>query len=134
VKYQNQDDANGVSFSPLALQRWLQVTLPLTALTLLVAWSTYKLYDTSRSGMTTLERLKDIVDGAKFQFVAATDKTGAQMVAQGSMAVDNPSAKGFAWPGFWTDLFKPGRAHTRWPRQDDPALPVHELTTVKSDP
>jgi hypothetical protein len=84
--------------------------------------------------MTTLERLKDIVDGAKFQFVAATDKTGAQMVAQGSMAVDSPSAKGFAWPGFWTDLFKPGRAHTRWPRQDDPALPVHELTTVKSDP
>jgi hypothetical protein len=128
VKYQNQDDANGMSYSPLALQRWLQVTLPLTALTLLVAWSTYKLYDTSRSGMTTLERMKDIVDGAKFRFVAATDKTGCQMVAQGSMAVNSPSAR------IWTGLFKPGRAHTRWPRQNDSALPIHELTTVKSDP
>jgi hypothetical protein len=86
--------------------------------------------------MTTLERMKDIVDGAKFRFVAATNKTGAQMVAQGSMAVNSPSADGFAWRAarIWTGLFKPGRAHTRWPRQNDSALPIHELTTVKSDP
>lgn len=36
VKYQDQNDNSGNnqngSYSPLALQRWLQVTLPLTAL------------------------------------------------------------------------------------------------------
>ncbi|KAF2477653.1 uncharacterized protein BDR25DRAFT_249788 [Lindgomyces ingoldianus] len=53
VKYQNQSDASGGSndgsFSSLALKRWLQVTLPLTAITLAVAWSTYKISETARS-------------------------------------------------------------------------------------
>ncbi|KAH7390459.1 hypothetical protein BKA66DRAFT_568404 [Pyrenochaeta sp. MPI-SDFR-AT-0127] len=61
VKYQDQDGNNASpdgSFSALALRRWLQVTLPLTALTLFGAWSTYQIYDTSRGNLTVLERLK----------------------------------------------------------------------------
>jgi hypothetical protein len=136
VKYQNQDDTNGVSYSPLALQRWLQVTLPLTALTLLVAWSTYKLYDTSRSGMTTAERLKDVFDGAKARVFAAADKTGAQMEVQGPMGSSSPSTDGFAWrtAGYWSGFFKPSRTHTRWPRQNASELPIHEMGILKSDP
>jgi hypothetical protein len=124
-----------VSYSPLALQRWLQVTLPLTALTLLVAWSTYKLYDTSRSGMTTAERVKDIFDSAKYKIFAAADQKGAQIEAQGPMGSNSPSTDGFALRAarYWTGFFKPSRAHMRWPRQLDSALPVHELGIMKSD-
>lgn len=46
IKYQNQGDGENApgtgTFSPVALKRWLQVTLPLTALTMFGAWSTYK--------------------------------------------------------------------------------------------
>jgi len=40
VKYQNQNE-NPI-FSDLALQRWLEVTLPLTTVTLFVAWGAYE--------------------------------------------------------------------------------------------
>ncbi|CAN9426644.1 unnamed protein product [Alternaria alternata] len=65
VKYQDQDQNQGPSsvsqnqsFSSLALKRWLQVTIPLTALTLLGAWSTYRLYTASAQGITLAVRLK----------------------------------------------------------------------------
>ena len=44
VKYQNQNGAepgHGI-FSPVAMRRWLQVTVPLTFITLGVAWLAYK--------------------------------------------------------------------------------------------
>ncbi|KAI8273262.1 hypothetical protein K4K56_002154 [Colletotrichum sp. SAR 10_98] len=37
IKYQDSDSPKG-TFSPIAMERWLQVTLPLTSLTLLVAY------------------------------------------------------------------------------------------------
>lgn len=37
IKYQDSDSLKG-TFSPIAMERWLQVTLPLTSLTLLVAY------------------------------------------------------------------------------------------------
>ncbi|KAI4708510.1 hypothetical protein J4E89_006566 [Alternaria sp. Ai002NY15] len=57
---QNQDSANyeNGSFSNLALERWLQVTIPLTALTLFGAWSTYRFYSISARDLTVTERLK----------------------------------------------------------------------------
>jgi hypothetical protein len=44
VKYQNQvsGGAGNVSFSATALSRWLQLTIPLTAITLVVSWISYK--------------------------------------------------------------------------------------------
>jgi hypothetical protein len=50
VKYQNQNggkSGNG-TFSRIAMDRWLEVTLPLTALTLLIAWGTYKYTESGR--------------------------------------------------------------------------------------
>jgi hypothetical protein len=62
VKYQDQnqssDDYENGSFSTLALKRWLQVTIPLTALTLFGAWSTYRFYDVTARQMTFVPRLK----------------------------------------------------------------------------
>ncbi|KAF0331892.1 hypothetical protein GQ607_001012 [Colletotrichum asianum] len=37
IKYQGQDSPQG-NFSPVAMERWLQVTLPLTSITLLIAY------------------------------------------------------------------------------------------------
>ncbi|CAO2649450.1 Nn.00g068350.m01.CDS01 [Neocucurbitaria sp. VM-36] len=68
VKYQDQDETNAGpdgSFSALALKRWLQVTLPLTALTLFGAWSTYQIYDTSRGNSTFSERTKNTFQSLK---------------------------------------------------------------------
>ncbi|KAL2059817.1 hypothetical protein VTL71DRAFT_10201 [Oculimacula yallundae] len=46
IKYQNGDP--GGTFSRLALNRWLQVTLPLTALTLAVGYLAFKMEDIKR--------------------------------------------------------------------------------------
>ena len=50
VKFQQQGvEANGgSSFSPIAMQRWLQVTLPLTVVTLFLAWVTYRIAETRK--------------------------------------------------------------------------------------
>ncbi|ORX98952.1 hypothetical protein BCR34DRAFT_142252 [Clohesyomyces aquaticus] len=73
VTFQNQDGPNGstnsASFSSLALARWFQVTLPLTALTLFVAWTTYNLSsptasntaDNDASQWPKIRQLKDRV-------------------------------------------------------------------------
>ena len=54
IKYQNQGDGDGPpdngSFSSTAMKRWLQVTIPLTAITLLIAWMTYKISESARQG------------------------------------------------------------------------------------
>jgi hypothetical protein len=86
--------------------------------------------------MTTTERVKDIFDSAKSRVFAAVDGTGAQIEAQGPMGSNSPSTDGFArrTARYWTGFFKPSRAHTRWPRQHDSALPIHELDIMKSDP
>jgi hypothetical protein len=44
VKYQDPEEPSGdyEMFSSIALYRWLQVTLPLTVVTLLVAWLVYR--------------------------------------------------------------------------------------------
>lgn len=65
VKYQDQNREsasydNG-SFSNLALKRWLQVTIPLTALTLFGAWLTFRFYSVSAKNSTFFERLKRAV-------------------------------------------------------------------------
>jgi hypothetical protein len=46
IKYQN-GSAKG-TFSPVALERWLQVSLPLTALTLGVGYLAFKMEDIKR--------------------------------------------------------------------------------------
>ncbi|KAL9080572.1 MAG: hypothetical protein Q9157_000714 [Trypethelium eluteriae] len=59
VKYQDQGDGNGApgngTFSAVAMRRWIQVTLPLTALTLVVAYSTYKIAGHTRQGVKLFE-------------------------------------------------------------------------------
>jgi hypothetical protein len=61
VKYQNQGQGQGLSnddgtsFSSIAMYRWLQVTLPLTALTLFAAWMAYE----RAKGRTTLVHIMD---------------------------------------------------------------------------
>ncbi|KAF2230825.1 hypothetical protein EV356DRAFT_508130 [Viridothelium virens] len=59
VKYQDQGDGNGApgngTFSAVAMRRWIQVTLPLTALTLVVAYSTYKIAEHTRQGVKLFE-------------------------------------------------------------------------------
>ena len=43
IKYQNQDGPpSDGSFSSIAMTRWLEVTLPLTAITLVIAWTALK--------------------------------------------------------------------------------------------
>ncbi|KAF2823722.1 hypothetical protein CC86DRAFT_59106 [Ophiobolus disseminans] len=138
VKYQDQDDNNVVhkngSYSPLALERWLQVTLPLTALTLLVAWSTYKMYDTSRSGMTASERIKDICSNAMPTFVTPSDK--AQTPLYGTIRLGGSSRTDSAWPSarLVSNFLKPIRAHTRWPQKIDSPLPLHDMGNTKTGP
>lgn len=82
VKYQDQDQNQGPSsvsqnqsFSSLALKRWLQVTIPLTALTLLGAWSTYRLYTASTQGVTLAVRLKR-------SFITSCDDFSARKLSQ----------------------------------------------------
>jgi hypothetical protein len=62
-QYQSQNPANyeNGSFSNLALKRWLQVTIPLTALTLFGAWSAYRFYSVSARDDTFFERSKRAV-------------------------------------------------------------------------
>ena len=43
IKYQNQDgQPDEGTYSSTAMMRWLQVTLPLTALTLVIAWTAFR--------------------------------------------------------------------------------------------
>jgi hypothetical protein len=59
IKYQNQgaidiqasQGPDNGSFSAVALYRWLQVTLPLTALTFLVAWLSLRFAERNRHGV-----------------------------------------------------------------------------------
>ena len=59
VKYQNQNGGapTGGIFSETAMQRWLQVTVPLTAITLLLSWATYRIAERTRlkKGLRTRE-------------------------------------------------------------------------------
>ena len=57
IKYQNQDGSPGSgTFSSVALMRWLEVTLPLTALTLGIAWMALRFAsrDSSMRGLSTM--------------------------------------------------------------------------------
>lgn len=67
VKYQNQNQNSGNStqdnqgtsngsFSSIALQRWIEVTVPLTALTLLVAWSSLRIAERKKEGIEYVRR------------------------------------------------------------------------------
>jgi hypothetical protein len=51
VKYQNQDgeEPSGGTFSKIAMYRWLQVTLPLTALTLVISWMAFHFAESERT-------------------------------------------------------------------------------------
>ncbi|XP_014559872.1 hypothetical protein COCVIDRAFT_23857 [Bipolaris victoriae FI3] len=84
IKYQdqNQDSANykNGSFSSLALKRWLQVTIPLTFVTLLGAWSTYRSYNTTVERFPFSERLKRLVPGLA---ASPTDSRSTRGMAQG---------------------------------------------------
>ena len=83
VKFQKQGVGVGEngSFSPTAMKRWLQVTLPLTVVTLFLAWVTYRIAETrkqirnppqSQSQPTTGRQsawqfLKDFVHGLRVE-------------------------------------------------------------------
>ncbi|KAB2100402.1 hypothetical protein AG0111_0g11465 [Alternaria gaisen] len=93
VKYQDQNQSpdkyeNG-SFSTLALERWLQVTIPLTALTLFGAWSTYRFYDVSARHLTFVPRLKHAVlhfappDASSYLETQPGDLSGNQTIRNG---------------------------------------------------
>lgn len=94
VKYQDQnqspDNYENGSFSTLALERWFQVTIPLTALTLFGAWSTYRFYDVSARHLTLIPRLKHAVlhlappDTSSYLETQPSDLSGNQTVRNGS--------------------------------------------------
>jgi hypothetical protein len=52
IKYQNAEDSNG-SFSGIALERWAEVTIPLTALTFAIGMIAFYLADKRRKKMNT---------------------------------------------------------------------------------
>jgi hypothetical protein len=122
VKYQGQDDNNGVTFSSLALMRWLEVTLPLTALTLFVAWSTYQMYDASRDGMTTSERIKSIF-GSKRYALAPSGMHASPQVGHGKI-------NDAVWRAarHLSNLVKPRGVHNQWSLERSSALPLHTVT------
>ena len=75
MKYQNRD-ANGVggyteSFSSLALKRWLQVTLPLTAFTLFCAWLSIRFYDQSPGDPLIAEPSHNALEWDKYSMAAS---------------------------------------------------------------
>ncbi|KAH7087651.1 hypothetical protein FB567DRAFT_350505 [Paraphoma chrysanthemicola] len=128
VKFQDQNEfglsKRQVSFSSLALERWLQVTLPLTALTLFIAYSTYKMYDASRNGMSTSERIKDIIRELKGDLHPHNNEKlrHSQQPEPGQDELAWPSARAFA------TFMKPSRTRaTRSPRSDPP-LPLHDFS------
>ncbi|PVH68937.1 hypothetical protein DL98DRAFT_522444 [Cadophora sp. DSE1049] len=63
VKYQGSDGADGkapgTSFSPVALQRWLEVTIPLTVLTLFLGFIGYQ-YEKHRQMEDVNKEMKDM--------------------------------------------------------------------------
>lgn len=124
VKYQDNNDAGGAAFSALALTRWLQVTLPLTALTLLVAWSTYKLYDTSRKGMTISQRMKSSFCPAESQ----PEFNKAQMLAQRDTGDKNSNDFIQRATQCLATVLKPNY----WLQNRGSALPMHTLRHAPS--
>jgi hypothetical protein len=52
IKYQNAEDSNG-SFSGIALERWAEVTIPLTALTFAIGMIAFYLADKRRKRLNT---------------------------------------------------------------------------------
>ena len=83
VKFQKQGvEVDGdSSFSPTAMKRWLQVTLPLTVVTLFLAWVTYRIAEIRKrlrnplqsqsqpaiGRQSTWQFLKDFVHGLRVE-------------------------------------------------------------------
>ncbi|KAF2031394.1 hypothetical protein EK21DRAFT_63388, partial [Setomelanomma holmii] len=125
VKYQDQDEFGNsrrkISFSSLAMERWLQVTLPLTAMTLLIAWLTYKMYDTSRRDMTTTERLRSLYEDARAWIGLPINSE------EDTAAGSNMNQHMWRTAGNIATLFRPIRANTKTTQQNGSLLPMNNI-------
>ncbi|EUC28208.1 hypothetical protein COCCADRAFT_109750 [Bipolaris zeicola 26-R-13] len=128
IKYQDQDQNAGSSenssFSSLALERWLQVTIPLTFLTLLGAWSTYRFFNSTVEHFTFFERLKHIVPG---------------LTSSASVSLASGTAQGYSDANTRKDASKRLVSSTkrlariiRWFRTDRATLPSYKPTAPKT--
>ncbi|KAF1851034.1 uncharacterized protein K460DRAFT_328553 [Cucurbitaria berberidis CBS 394.84] len=130
VKYQDQDETNADpngSFSALALKRWLQVTLPLTALTLFGAWSTYQIYDTSSGTSTIVVRAKSTI--YRLKSYGSTPHT--RTPPQDQYDPHDTSICGSTW---WYSRrpFKFVPDPLRWLRSSRSTLPLHGSSQTKN--
>ncbi|KAF2864733.1 hypothetical protein BDV95DRAFT_290014 [Massariosphaeria phaeospora] len=118
IKYQDQRDGGGIpgegTFAPVAMKRWLQVTLPLTALTLCAAWATYRYTDTSR------QRPGD-------SWTATAVTKGSPEAEDLRHRTNNLSGKKPLWYSAWTVIWTalPSRISPRIPWGKAPTLPFH---------
>ncbi|KAF1942092.1 hypothetical protein EJ02DRAFT_184411 [Clathrospora elynae] len=131
VKYQDQNQSNGsnyqASFSALALKRWLQVTIPLTALTLFGAWSTYQIYGTSTGDLTLVERFKSTFSSLK----SFETSSYAQMQPEDGPASDYTTKFGSV-RRVAHSLSKLVPCSMRWPSTSRAVLPLHDSSQPKA--
>ncbi|KAJ6191814.1 hypothetical protein J3E72DRAFT_35523 [Bipolaris maydis] len=128
IKYQDQDQNAGNSengsFSSLALERWLQVTIPLTFLTLFGAWSTYRFFNSTVEHFTFFERLKYIIPGL-------TSSTSVSLASGTSQGYSNTNAQ----KGISKRLVSSTKRFARilrWFRSDRAILPFYKPTAPKT--
>jgi hypothetical protein len=126
IKYQdqNQESANYErgAFSSLALERWLEVTIPLTSVTVLGAWLTYRVYDTSNGYSSLSERLKHTL----FASESFSSDSYAHMLNEEGHTVTG----GFVRRAI-TQLFNT-ISKMKWLQNSGAVLPLNESSTIKT--
>lgn len=95
VKFQKQGvEANGdSSFSPTAMKRWLQVTLPLTAVTLFLAWVTYRIAETRKQLCNTPQSQSQPATGRQSTWQSLKDFVHGLRVEAPVISVPHPARK-----------------------------------------
>lgn len=128
IKYQDQDQNAGSSengsFSSLALERWLQVTIPLTFLTLLGAWSTYRFFNSTVEHFTFFERLKHIVPGL-------TSSASVSLASGTTQGYSDTNTRKDASERLVNSTKRLARI-MRWFRSGRAILPFHKPTATKT--
>jgi hypothetical protein len=95
VKFQKQGvELNGdSSFSPTAMKRWLQVTLPLTAVTLFLAWVTYRIAETRKQLRNTPQSQSQLATGQQSTWQSLKDFVHGLRVEAPAISIPQPAIK-----------------------------------------
>ncbi|KAL6708222.1 hypothetical protein ACN47E_003406 [Coniothyrium glycines] len=126
IKYQDQNrfgvTPDDGSFSSLALNRWLQVTLPLTVLTLFGAWTTYQIYERSREDASTSKH-----GGSRLKRVRPWEATPSEIASQTCQG----SRQTWTWASLLQYFERSARLASSPLRRHDAhrtTLPLHDST------